>query len=40
MRPKLGKNSQQWIFDYLIRTTGKTAHWELDAVLNSGYSII
>lgn len=33
MRPKLGKNSQQWIFDYLIRTTGKTAHWELDAVL-------
>ena len=33
MRGKLGKNSQQWIFDYLIRTTGKSAHWELDAML-------
>jgi len=33
MRPKLGKNNQQWIFDYIIRTTGKTAHWELDAIL-------
>ena len=33
MRPKLGKNSQQWIFDYIIRTTGKTAHFELDAML-------
>ncbi|MFC2042250.1 alpha/beta hydrolase family protein [Chloroflexota bacterium] len=33
MRPQLGKNSQQWIWDYLIRTTGKTAHWELDALL-------
>ncbi len=31
MRPKLGKNNQQWIFDYVIRTTGKTAHFELDA---------
>ena len=34
MRPKLGKNNQQWIFDYTIRTTGKTAHWELDALLD------
>lgn len=34
MRAKLGKNSQQWIFDYVIRTTGKTAHWELDAMLD------
>jgi hypothetical protein len=34
MRSKLGKNSQQWIFDYIIRTTGKTAHWELDALLD------
>ncbi|MFC1937971.1 alpha/beta hydrolase family protein [Chloroflexota bacterium] len=34
MRPKLGKNNQQWIFDYTIRTTGKTAHWELDAMLD------
>ena len=34
MRPKLGKNNQQWIFDYVIRTTGKTAHWELDALLD------
>ena len=33
MRPKLGKNNQQWIFDYMIRTTGKTAHWEFDASL-------
>ncbi|UCE33091.1 MAG: alpha/beta hydrolase [Deltaproteobacteria bacterium] len=33
MRSRLGKNSQQWIFDYLIRTTGKTACWELDALL-------
>ena len=31
MRDKLGKNNQQWIFDYIIRTTGKAAHWELDA---------
>ena len=34
MRPKLGKNNQQWIFDYTIRMTGKTAHWELDAMLD------
>jgi len=34
MKPKLGKNNQQWIFDYVIRTTGKTAHWELDAILD------
>jgi pimeloyl-ACP methyl ester carboxylesterase len=33
MRPKIGKNNQQWIFDYVIRTTGKTGHWELDALL-------
>ncbi|MFC2001139.1 alpha/beta hydrolase family protein [Chloroflexota bacterium] len=33
MRSKLGKNNQQWIFDYIIRTTGKTAHWELDAAM-------
>ncbi len=33
MKAKLGKNNQQWIFDYIIRTTGKTAHWELDATL-------
>ena len=34
MRPRLGKNDQQWIFDYTIRMTGKTAHWELDAMLD------
>ena len=34
MRQKLGKNNQQWIFDYTIRMTGKTAHWELDAMLD------
>ena len=28
MRPKLGKNNQQWIFDYLIKATGSSAHWE------------
>ncbi|MFC1945453.1 alpha/beta hydrolase [Chloroflexota bacterium] len=28
MRPKLGKNNQQWIFDYLIKTTGAASHWE------------
>ncbi len=31
MRPKLGKNNQQWIFDYLIRSTGSSAHWEYSA---------
>ncbi len=25
---------QQWIFDYIIRMAGKTAHWELDATLD------
>lgn len=28
MRPKLGKSNQQWIFDYLIKTTGAASHWE------------
>ena len=31
MRPKLGKNNQQWIFDYLIKATGASAHWEYAA---------
>jgi len=34
VKPKFGKNSQQWIFDYLIKTTGKTAHWETEAGLD------
>ena len=28
---KLRKDEQRWIFDYIIRTTGKTAHFEHDA---------
>jgi hypothetical protein len=31
LRNKLGKNNQQWIFDYIIRATGKAAPWALDA---------
>ncbi len=34
MKPKLGNNSSEWIFNHLIRTTGKAEHWEFDAVLN------
>lgn len=34
MKAKLGKNNQQWIFDWLIKTTGKAQHWELDAMLD------
>ena len=33
MRSKLGKNNQQWLWDYIIKTTGKTAHFELDSML-------
>ena len=32
MRDKFGPNSQQWIYDWIIKTTGRTDHWELSSV--------
>ncbi|MBT3930576.1 MAG: hypothetical protein HOF34_07660, partial [Rhodospirillaceae bacterium] len=28
--PRLARDRQQWIFDYLVQETGKVFHWEED----------
>ena len=28
--PRLDRDRQQWMFDYLVKTTGKVFHWDRD----------
>ena len=28
--PRLDRDRQQWIFDYLVKETGRVFHWDAD----------
>ncbi|NND50703.1 MAG: hypothetical protein HKN60_10675, partial [Rhizobiales bacterium] len=28
--PRLDRDRQQWIFDYMVKTTGRVFHWDED----------